>query len=378
MSDLIIEGLVKNFGGVRAVDHVTLTVKDGTLTSFLGPSGCGKTTTLNSIAGLEPIDEGLIKAGSLVLNDTRRKIALQPEQRELGMVFQSYALWPHMKVYDNLALGLKLKKVPKELARKRIKEILELVGLEDMAGRYPFQLSGGQQQRVALARAVVAQPRLLLLDEPLSNLDAKVREQARSWLREIQNRLGITTVYVTHDQAEALAISDMVAVMSKGKLMQYATPHEVYENPATRYVADFIGVSSFLEGTVVERASNLTRIKIDSGEVLTSSRPAPAAAEKVTVTIRSERIQLLPATNETVPNSIPATIVSGLYLGSKYQYQVRTRTGGTIRIETLNAAPGDEVLLGFAPEDLILLPSEAGEIAPAARSGSEKAAPVLS
>jgi iron(III) transport system ATP-binding protein len=361
MSDLIIEGLVKNFGGVHAVDHISLTVKDGTLTSFLGPSGCGKTTTLNSIAGLEPIDEGLIRAGDLVLNDTRRKIALQPEQRELGMVFQSYALWPHMKVYGNLALGLKLKKVPNNEAKKRIKETLELVGLEGMEDRYPFQLSGGQQQRVALARAVVAQPRLLLLDEPLSNLDAKVREQARAWLREIQNRLGITTVYVTHDQAEALAISDMVAVMSKGKLVQYATPHEVYENPATRYVADFIGISSFINGTVVERASNFTRIKIDSGEILTSSRPAPSSTDRVTVTIRSERIRLLPITTEAVANSIPAKIVSGLYLGSKYQYVVKTSTG-TIRIETLNAAPGEEVLLGFAPDDLILLAAEnAGE-----------------
>src|SRR5512135_126511 len=250
MSDLIIEGLVKNFGKVRAVDSVSLTVKSGTLTTLLGPSGCGKTTTLNSIAGLDPIDEGIIRVGDFVLNDSKRGIALQPEERELGMVFQSYALWPHMKVYDNLAFGLKLKKVSSAETKKRIKETLELVGLGEMEQRYPFQLSGGQQQRVALARAVVAQPRLLLLDEPLSNLDAKVREAARFWLRDFQKRLGITTVYVTHDQAEALAISDMVAVMWNGKLLQYASPRDIYERPANKFVADFIGVTSFFKGTV--------------------------------------------------------------------------------------------------------------------------------
>ncbi len=355
MSNLIIEGLVKNFGKVRAVDGVSLTVKDGTLTTLLGPSGCGKTTTLNSIAGLDPLDEGIIRVDDFVLNDSQRGIALQPEQRELGMVFQSYALWPHMKVYDNLAFGLKLKQVSDADCKKRIAEVLELVGLTGLEDRYPFQLSGGQQQRVALARAVVAQPRLLLLDEPLSNLDAKVREQARFWLREFQHRLGITTVYVTHDQAEALAISDMVAVMSAGKLLQYAPPLEIYEKPTSKFVADFIGVSSFLSGTIVERTSHATRIKIESGEVLTSSRTAPSG-DKVAVAIRSERIRLLPI-SEPAANSISAKIASGVYLGSKWQYLVETKTG-TMRIETMDAAPGEQVHLGFAPEDLILLPEE--------------------
>lgn len=364
MSDLIIEGLVKDFGKVRAVDNLTLTVKDGTLTSFLGSSGCGKTTTLNSIAGLEPIDAGVIRIGDFILNHTARKIALPPEHRGLGMVFQSYALWPHLTVYNNLALGLKLKKVSNTEAKKRIQETLELVGLKDLDKRYPFQLSGGQQQRVALARAVVAQPHLLLLDEPLSNLDAKVREQARAWLREIQNRLGITTIYVTHDQAEALAISDMVAVMSQGKLLQYGPPHEIYENPTNKFVADFIGVSSFLNGTVVQRGNNSTRVQIESGEILTSSRPAPTG-DKVTIVIRSERIHLL-ATSQAAEalNSIPARIVSGVYLGNKYQYLVQTKTV-TLRVEKLDAAPGEEVLLGFEPEDLILLPAEDGEAVPA-------------
>ncbi|HEX9074952.1 MAG TPA: ABC transporter ATP-binding protein [Anaerolineae bacterium] len=355
MSDLIIEGLVKNFGKVRAVDSVSLTVKSGTLTTLLGPSGCGKTTTLNSIAGLDPIDEGIIRVGDFVLNDSKRGIALQPEERELGMVFQSYALWPHMKVYDNLAFGLKLKKVSDAETKRRIKETLELVSLVEMEQRYPFQLSGGQQQRVALARAVVAQPRLLLLDEPLSNLDAKVREQARFWLRDFQRRLGITTVYVTHDQAEALAISDMVAVMSNGALLQYAPPHEIYDKPSSKFVADFIGVSSFLSGMIVERTGQLTCIKIASGEVLTSTRPAPAG-DRVSIAIRSERIRLLDASDRS-PNSIPARITSSVYLGSKYQYLVEIQSG-TMRVETMDAAPGEQIRLAFAPEDLILLPDE--------------------
>ena len=355
MSDLIIEGLVKNFGKVRAIDHVSLSVKSGSLTTLLGPSGCGKTTTLNSIAGLDPVDEGIIRVGDFVLQDSKRGIALQPEQRELGMVFQSYALWPHMKVYDNLAFGLKLKKVSDADSKKRIKDVLELVGLGEMEQRYPFQLSGGQQQRVALARAVVAQPRLLLLDEPLSNLDAKVREQARFWLRDFQHRLGITTVYVTHDQAEALAISDMVAVMSNGKLLQYAPPLAIYEKPTSKFVADFIGVSSFLNGTIVERASNRTCVKIETGEVLTSARPAPSG-DKVSIAIRSERIRLVPV-SEQLPNTIPAKVASGVYLGSKWQYLVEIKSG-TMRVETMDAAPGEQVRLAFAPEDLILLPAE--------------------
>jgi iron(III) transport system ATP-binding protein len=355
MSDLIIEGLVKKFGQVRAVDGVSLTVKDGTLTTLLGPSGCGKTTTLNSVAGLDPIDEGVIRVDDFVLNDNKRGIALQPEQRGLGMVFQSYALWPHMKVYGNLAFGLKLQKVSAAECKRRITEVLGLVGLSGLEDRYPFQLSGGQQQRVALARAVVTQPRLLLLDEPLSNLDAKVREQARFWLRDFQRRLGITTVYVTHDQAEALAISDMVAVMSNGKLLQYAPPREVYEKPTSRFVADFIGVSSFLTGSIIERADNETRVKIESGEVLTSRRAAPSG-DRVTVAVRSERIRLLPAT-EREPNTIPARIASGVYLGSKWQYLVEIASG-TMRVETMDAAPGSDVRIGFAPEDLILLPAE--------------------
>src|SRR5215208_6659963 len=261
--DLVIEDLVKVFpGGVYAVNHVSLTIREGQFATLLGPSGCGKTTTLNCIAGLEQPDGGRIAAGNAVLTDVERRVILPPERRNLGMVFQSYALWPHMTVYDNLAFGLKLKKVPGGEVRKRIDEVLGLVGLAGLQQRYPFQLSGGQQQRVALARAVVAQPRVLLLDEPLSNLDAKVREQARFWLRDFQKRLGITAVYVTHDQAEALAISDMVAVMSAGELLQYAPPQEIYERPASQFVAEFIGQTSFLRAQVVSASDGHIRARL--------------------------------------------------------------------------------------------------------------------
>ncbi len=353
MSDLIIEGLVKDFGKVRAVDNVSLTVKSGTLTTLLGPSGCGKTTTLNSIAGLDPVDEGVIRVGDFVLNDSKRKIALQPEERKLGMVFQSYALWPHMKVYDNLAFGLRLQRVPAAESKKRITEVLELVGLTGMEDRYPYQLSGGQQQRVALARAVVTQPRLLLLDEPLSNLDAKVREAARFWLRDFQRRLGITTVYVTHDQAEALAISDMVAVMWNGKLLQYAPPRELYERPANKFVADFIGVTSFFQGTIVDPKC----VRLATGEdlAITSARGFEVG-KPVLVSIRSERVRLLADTAEA-QNTIKGKIVSSVYLGSKWQHMVET-AAGRLHLETMDAAPGTDVRLGIAPDDVYLLNPE--------------------
>src|ERR687886_138082 len=260
---LVITDLVKRFaGGVLAVDHVSLTIREGQFATLLGPSGCGKTTTLNCIAGLEEPDGGRIAVGEVVLTDVSKRLILPPERRNLGMVFQSYALWPHMTVYDNLAFGLKLKKVPAAEQRRRIAEALELVGLSGLERRYPFQMSGGQQQRVALARAVVAQPRVLLLDEPLSNLDAKVREQARFWLRDFQKRLGITAMYVTHDQAEALAISDMVAVMSAGEVLQFAPPKEIYEQPTSRFVAEFIGQTSFLSGTVVDTSDGLMTVRL--------------------------------------------------------------------------------------------------------------------
>jgi iron(III) transport system ATP-binding protein len=288
------------------------------------------------------------------MTDTARKIVLQPEERKLGMVFQSYALWPHMTVADNVGFGLRIAKVKSDEIKRRVQNILELVGLGQMASRYPFQLSGGQQQRVALARAVVTEPKLLLLDEPLSNLDAKVREQARIWLRDIQRRLGITTVYVTHDQAEALAMSDKIAVMYSGKLQQYDTPQNIYEKPATRFVAEFIGATAFLKGTIVEANSNNARIKLPDGTSLHSTRissPAPKLGDEVNIAIRSERVQL--ANSASKENTINGRITSSDYLGSKWHHAVET-SAGLMKIETLDAATGN-VQLFLPPDALIIL-----------------------
>jgi iron(III) transport system ATP-binding protein len=371
--DLVVEDLVKVFGGdVYAVNHVSLTIPQGQFVTLLGPSGCGKTTTLNCIAGLEEPTGGRIAVGDVVLTDVARRVILPPERRGLGMVFQSYALWPHMTVYDNLAFGLKLRKVPGPEIQTRIAETLELVGLGQLARRYPFQLSGGQQQRVALARAVVARPRVLLLDEPLSNLDAKVREQARFWLRDFQQRLGITTVYVTHDQAEALAISDLVAVMSDGRLLQYAPPHEIYERPASRFVADFIGQTSFLAATVEAVDGDQARARLTAtGAVMraTLTQTAPKPGDRVLLAVRSERIEVRPdggaaghsagdAAGDTMPeNTITARIRSFVYVGSAYEYILET-PAGQIRVVAPQAIVGPEVALFLPPDAIVVLPEE--------------------
>jgi iron(III) transport system ATP-binding protein len=357
-SDLVIEDLVKTFpGGVQAVDHVSLRIREGQFVTLLGPSGCGKTTTLNCIAGLEQPDGGRITVGRMVLTDVGRGVLLPPERRDLGMVFQSYALWPHMTVYDNLAFGLRLRRVPASEIRQRIRETLELVGLAGLERRYPFELSGGQQQRVALARAVVVQPRVLLLDEPLSNLDAKVREAARFWLREFQQRLGITAVYVTHDQAEALAISDQVAVMAQGRLLQYAPPTEVYERPASRFVAEFIGQTSFLQGTVVERSPAALRVTLEGGgPTLTSTlvESPVQRGERVVVAVRAERVELLTSAPEGETNLLPATLRSGIYLGASYEYLLST-PWGEVRALSRTPVPGPSVLIRLPPTSLVVL-----------------------
>jgi iron(III) transport system ATP-binding protein len=354
---LVIEHLTKIFSGsVRAIDDVSLTIEPGELVSFLGPSGCGKTTTLNCIAGLEHPDQGAIRVGDFVMTDTARKLSLEPEERGLGMVFQSYALWPHMTVADNVAFGLRIAKAPGNEIKRRVNDILELVGLGNMGSRYPFQLSGGQQQRVALARAVVTEPRLLLLDEPLSNLDAKVREQARVWLREIQKRLGITAVYVTHDQAEALAMSDKIAVIYAGQVQQFAPPQEVYERPATRFVAEFIGATAFLKGTVVDATPNSAHVRLPDGTVVSTERvaaTAPRAGDEVSLAIRSERVQL--ASDGARENVIAGRIATTDYLGSKWHHIVET-SAGTMMIETLDHADGDVRV--YLPPDAVILMKE--------------------
>ncbi len=246
MAELKLQHIYKRYGNVTAVGDFNIEVADGEFISFLGPSGCGKTTTLRMIAGFEKPTEGVIMIGDQEISNAEKGYFLAPEKRGIGMVFQSYAVWPHMNVIDNVGYPLKIQNVPKEERLKQVMEMLELVHLKEYAERLPSQLSGGQQQRVALARALVAKPSLLLLDEPLSNLDAKLRESMRFEISAIQKELGITVIYVTHDQSEAMTMSDRIVVMSMGKVQQIGKPYDIYTKPANQMVADFIGLVNFI------------------------------------------------------------------------------------------------------------------------------------
>ncbi len=352
MAEVVVETLVKHFGQVVAVDHVTFTVQSGELLSLLGPSGCGKTTTLMSIAGLERPDEGRILAAGEVLTDAARALYLPPERRNLGMVFQSYALWPHMTVADNVAYGLRTRRTPETQIRERVDEVLRLVQLEGMESRYPHQLSGGQQQRVALARALVYQPRILLLDEPLSNLDAKLREQARVWLRELQQRLRITAIYVTHDQVEALSLSDRIAVMVRGRIVQMGTPREIYETPSDPLVADFIGQASFLPGQVAGRAGARVRCRLRSGvELLAEPTQSWDVGTEVLVAVRPERIEVA---RDQTENVVSGTVRSHLYLGARHEYRVDIGDL-ELRVEVADDLPAGRVRLYIPPKAITLL-----------------------
>ncbi len=252
---LQVQNLVKWFGNDRAVDDVSFGVPRGNFLTLLGPSGCGKTTTLMSIAGLHGIDGGLIRVGDVIYTSKKDGIFLPPEKRDIGMVFQSYAIWPHMTVAQNVAYPLEIRKIDRAEIDERVHGVLKLVGLGTMADKMATQLSGGQQQRAALARAIVPRPRLLLFDEPLSNLDLKLREQMRLELKRIQNEVGITAIYVTHDQAEALVMSDEIIVMSKGRIQQRGGPRDIYARPVNAYVSNFIGVANLIKGEVVTATS---------------------------------------------------------------------------------------------------------------------------
>jgi ABC-type Fe3+/spermidine/putrescine transport system ATPase subunit len=265
VSGLRLVGLTKSFEDFKAVDDITLDVEEGEFVTLLGPSGCGKTTTLRTIAGFLTPDSGEVYIKGRLVNH------IPPNRRNTGMCFQSYALFPHMTVYDNVRFGLRMRSVPLHEQKKRVLEALQLVELEQLAARRPSELSGGQQQRVALARAIVIEPDVLLFDEPLSNLDAKLRESVRVEIRSLQKRLGITSIYVTHDQAEALVISDRVVVMNRGRIEQVGDPLTVYDRPNSSFVAGFIGLANIFKGTVVRNEGDCCRVRAEIGEVLIRS-----------------------------------------------------------------------------------------------------------
>ena len=334
MAEIVVRDLVQRYGAVAAADGVSFTVADGEFLTLLGPSGCGKSTTLAAIAGLERPTGGHVAVGGTVFFDGASGRFVPTERRNIGLVFQSYALWPHMTVRENLAFPLKLRRVAAARRQGLIADALGLVEMTAFADRYPGQLSGGQQQRVALARTLVYQPEVLLLDEPLSNLDAKLRERARVWLRELQARLGITTVYVTHDQTEALALSDRIAVMRAGRIVQLDTPKRIYEQPADPFVADFIGSSNFLRGRVDAVNANEVSLRLPDGQqlVIASATPVPVGADALVV-VRPERLRVEPDHGGEAPNRLHARITERSYLGARWLYTLETG-GQALRLET--------------------------------------------
>jgi ABC-type Fe3+/spermidine/putrescine transport system ATPase subunit len=356
MPGVRLEGLTKRFGKTVAIENINLDIQDGEILTFLGPSGCGKTTTLRCIAGLLIPDEGDVYLGD------ERVTNLPPEKRKLGLVFQNYALWPHMTVFQNLAFGLELRKVPKAEIRQRIEQSLALVRLSGLHERFPRQLSGGQQQRVALARALVLEPRLLLLDEPLSNLDAQLREEMRFELRELQKNLGITSVYVTHDQAEALVLSDRIAILQAGELVQVAPPSEIYSQPGNRFVAGFVGLSSFMEGTIVQwtETSGQVIVRTEDGIEIRAHSDRHQLHQAVTVAIRPEHIQVhaqRPADPSPQLNILQGAVQRSAYLGDVIDYRVqvgqwvlRTHTDTDTVLQE-----SDPVFLTVAPDQVTLV-----------------------
>ena len=339
MSEVRIEHVFKRFGDVTAVSDFDLTVKDGEFVSLLGPSGCGKTTSLRMIAGFERATEGEIYIGDHCVSSHIKNTFVPPEKRDIGMVFQSYAVWPHMTVTENVAYPLKIQKVPKEERAARVAEMLKLVHLDEYGSRYPHQLSGGQQQRVALARALVMRPGLLLLDEPLSNLDAKLRESMRFEISSIQKELGITVIYVTHDQSEAMTMSDRVVVMSRGVIQQIGTPYEIYRNPANKMVADFIGLVNFVEGEVQG-----DRVYISGTGV--SFPNTSGITGSATIAVRPENI-----TMSRTSGTIEGTLVHRFYLGDAVDYRVQCKhhvIRGIVKgAELKEFTDGEKVYLDF-------------------------------
>ena len=330
MASLRLERLAKRFGEVPAVEDLSLEVRDGELVSLLGPSGSGKTTTLRLIAGYEAPG-----GGEIYLED--RPIGqLPPERRNVGMVFQNYALFPHLSVFDNVAFGLRMRRIPPDELRGRVEEALALVRLEGLAERYPRQLSGGQQQRVALARAIVFRPALLLLDEPLSALDRKLRAQMQLELRQLQRQTGLTTLYVTHDQEEALALSDRIAVMSGGRLQQYGTPREIYERPANAFIVDFIGVANLLEVELIPNgpAGPLARIGGLTFPFAPSGEPPRLGSARLA--IRPEQVQLSRA---SAPGAVPGRVTSSVYLGTTTHVYVTLEGGPALVAFVQNTRP---------------------------------------
>ena len=354
LAALAVRGLRKTYGAVTALDGVSIDVQPGEFVSLLGPSGCGKTTVLRIVAGLVEPDAGrVLLAGSDVTG-------MPVHRRNVGLVFQSYALFPHMTVFETVAFGLRRRRVPESETRSRVSRMLELVRLHELAARHPRELSGGQQQRVALARALVTEPGVLLLDEPLSNLDALLRDEMRLELKRLQERLGTTMIFVTHDQAEALTLSDRVVVMDRGRVEQVGSPEEVYRRPATAFVARFLGRANFLAGVVAGSDARGVLVKLEDGAMVVAAGPRDGIGpgQPVRVAIRQESIRLTSPAGAA--RGVPAVVVFHAFAGQAHHYIAQLADGRELEVVRPAAEPviprGTPVEVEWAPEDVILLP----------------------
>jgi spermidine/putrescine transport system ATP-binding protein len=363
-ADVRLAEVTKRFGDVVAVDRVSMDIARGEFFSMLGPSGCGKTTTLRMIGGFEQPDQGVIELGG------RNVAGLPAYKRDVNTVFQSYALFPHLNVFDNVAYGLRRKNVPKDHIAARVSKILQLVDLPEFEGRRTTQLSGGQQQRVALARALVNEPQVLLLDEPLGALDLKLRKQMQLFLKALQHEIGITFVYVTHDQEEAMTMSDRIAVMRNGRIDQVGPPEEVYEQPATAFVASFLGASNLLEGTVGGADGEFRGVELASGEkVRVPAGSLNGADGRIKLGVRPEKIRLeASGTVAGQDNVVQGTVRDATFVGVSNVYTVDTKTGETMTVYAQNLGvstdrppvPGDAVALTWHPEHTFVVSGTEG------------------
>ena len=349
----VIENLRKTFrskgqAAVYAIDGVSLNVETGKLLTLLGPSGCGKTTTLRCLAGLERPDSGRISIDGKVVFDAEQRIFVPPSERALGMVFQSYAIWPHMTVFENVAFPLRVardRKYSTAEIKQEVGRVLEMVRLNGYENRASTQLSGGQQQRLAFARGLVRNPTLLLLDEPLSNLDAKLREQMRVELKRLQRTLGVTTVYVTHDQSEALALSDVIAVFSAGRIVQRGSPQEIYRRPGNQFVADFVGSANFFHGTVAGKSDDMTTVDTPHGLIRCSFSELVQQGQAVMVTARPEDLTISEKNPGDGLNVFAGKVAHRVFLGEVTDYFVDLGDGREVRVR---AAPDVEIGIGRA------------------------------
>jgi spermidine/putrescine ABC transporter ATP-binding subunit len=353
--ELEVDGLIKRYSPQVTVGPISFEVQEGEFFSLLGPSGCGKTTTLRCIAGFERLSGGAIYLRGDRLDDK------PPHRRDVGLVFQNYALFPHLSVFDNIAFGLRLRRVAKAEIAERVDRILRLVDLPEMARRFPAQLSGGQQQRVAIARSLVLEPRILMFDEPLSNLDFKLRLQMRDELKSLQHRLGKTAIYVTHDQTEALVLSDRIAVLSHGRIEQIGTPSEIYERPATAFVAEFIGSSNLIPGRIVGQNGAGALIETETGLRLCCNADGVDGTE-VSVLLRPERIRVQPLGTGAETNCFAARVVEVTYLGEDLHLGLELARGQVLQAALKNAGmargwmAAQAVEIVVDPADLRLLP----------------------